>query len=163
MWYPLAEILRRRKRKAKMDTQQFEFKQVHKIARANGPLKADALEYSHIPRDARTIYLKENELEIRFVCDHSNIVSPLWVYVARKDGDIIEAAAGFLRSGTRTTKPRGYYVDCIFLVDHWLSPVGVLNQVDGIARIKIQTHGYHRLFVRLAGHGTWFVDMAGMT
>lgn len=151
----------RRLNRDDMETMQCHFKQVHKITEAQDPMDIECMRYGHIPRDAKTILAKESEVEIRCVHDLPNETAMLYLYAARKDDDICKVAWGQIKSGGQLTE-RGFYIDSIDLVHKWLSPVRCVNVLNGIARIKLQTHGYHRLFVRIDGKGTWYVDMAGM-
>jgi hypothetical protein len=144
-----------------METKQFHFKQEHKITSPQQALDRECMKYVHIPRDAKSIMPKESEIEIRFIADLPGEPAQIWCYAARKDDDICLFAYGQIKSGQQTTD-RGFYADSIELCQSWLSPVVIVNQVSGMARIRIQTHGYHRIFVRVGGRGTWYVDMAGM-
>jgi hypothetical protein len=145
-----------------METMQFHFKQVHKIAERQEPMDIECMRYANIPREAKTILSKEAKVEMRFIHDLPNETANLYLYAARKDDDICKVTSGTLTSGGQRTS-RGFYVDRIVVFQSWLSPVVVVgNNPNGMSRILIKTHGYHRLFALIDGKGTWYVDMAGM-
>lgn len=148
-----------------METQQFHFKQVHKITVPNGPIDAMEMTCADIPADAKTIVPKESAVEIRFVHSHPNITVSVYIYAARKNDDICQVAWGTVTTGAQQTD-RGIYADRIVLFPSWLSPITIVgNNPNGMARICMRTHGYHRLFVRIDCFkiGVWYVDMAGMS
>jgi hypothetical protein len=137
-----------------MEVRQNKWEQVHKV---DVPQRS----VSGVPSDAKTIMPREGALEIRFVGPDTSDIAEIEIYLARRSDDPILAARGSIQVGRQACE-RGFYCDMIDLVPCWLSKISVTNAMGSIARVCMETHGYHRIFVRVNGLRTWYVDMAGM-
>lgn len=149
-----------------METEQFHWRQIHKIKKSQQELAPDKMSYKDIPADAKTILPKEGAMEIRFSCTRENVCAIAHLYMARRDDDIVNVATAYLKSGLQQTVRDGnacYYADYIRPAANWLRPVEAISPgLNQMARLTIDTCGYNKFFARISYFDDcmWYVDTA---
>jgi len=150
-----------------METYQFHYKQVHKI-KAQDPVRFTDMTWRNLPKDSYTIRPKDRAIEIRIASNIPNRWSSAYLYMARRDDDIVLAGVANVHIGNQPARREElcrYADDIRFVQNCWLTPITTAGvHIDQVARFMMETHGYNQFFLRMAGMSdqTWYIDVAGI-
>jgi hypothetical protein len=127
---------------------------------------ATTLKNANIPSHAKTPNKNHNAVEINFAGGANGQSATVYVWAARKSGDIVLVWTATVTAGPQVATDGSYYVDTIASsTDNWITTVA---EVDGggdnrMARIVFDTCGYNQFWVTWDGVSseTFYANISG--